>query len=317
MSQHISRRNFLINSALAGAIAPVIADNAFAARADSAAEVPKINIFSKHLHFLNYSDMADAAKELGFDGIDLTVRPKGHVLPENVENDLPKAAEAMKKAGFTPLMFCTAVEDATNPVDKKLLETASKLGFKYYRMNWYKYNEQQTIPQLLDQYKDKMAGLSQLNNQLGLVGCYQNHAGRLVGASMFEIWEILQKADPKSMGAQYDIRHATLEGGLSWQTGFNLIKPSIKTIVLKDFMWEKTNGKWGPKSVPLGEGMVDFKTYFKLLKDNKVDVPICLHLEYPLGGADQGADKITVDKKVVFDAMRRDLKRAKELWQEA
>ena len=317
MPHSISRRDFLVNSALAATALPVIADNAFANTAKPMADVPKINIFSKHLHFLNYTDMADAAKELGFDGIDLTVRPKGHVLPENVENDLPKAVEAMKKVGFTPLMFCTAVEDAANPVDKKLLETASKLGFKYYRMNWYKYNDQQMIPQLLDEYKEKMAGLSQLNNKLGLTGCYQNHAGRLVGASMFEIWQILQKADPKSMGAQYDIRHATLEGGLSWQTGFNLIKPNIKTIVLKDFMWEKTNGKWAPKSVPLGEGMVDFKTYFKLLKENKIDVPICLHLEYPLGGADQGADKITVDKKVVFDAMKRDLQKVKELWVEA
>jgi L-ribulose-5-phosphate 3-epimerase len=59
------------------------------------------------------------------------------------------------------------------------------------------------------------------------------------------------------------------------------------------------------------------KPIFKLIKDLKIDVPVCLHLEYPLGGADQGADKITVDKKVVFDAMKRDLQRVKELWAEA
>ncbi|KAA0989491.1 sugar phosphate isomerase/epimerase family protein [Dyadobacter aurulentus] len=317
MTPPISRRDFLVKSALAGAAAPLLFDQTITASLSQPADNLKINIFSKHLQFLNFQDMSEAAKEIGFDGIDLTVRPKGHVLPDKVETDLPLAVEAMKKVGFSPSMFCTAVEDATNPVDKKLLETASKLGFKYYRMNWYKYNDQQTIPQLLDQYREKMAGLGKLNEKLNLIGCYQNHAGRLVGASMFEVWQILQKANPKTMGAQYDIRHATLEGGLSWQTGFNLIKPSIRTIVLKDFMWEKTNGKWGPKSVPLGEGMVDFKTYFKLLKDNKVDVPICLHLEYPLGGADQGAFNITVDKKVVFDAMKRDLQKAKELWAEA
>jgi sugar phosphate isomerase/epimerase len=317
MTQAISRRNFIIKSALAGSAIPFLSTGALPENNSFNAENIKVNIFSKHLQFLNYKDMAEAAKEMGFDGIDLTVRPKGHVLPEKVEADLPQAVEAMKKVGFTPSMFCTAVEDATNPVDKKVLETASKLGFKYYRMNWYKYNDQKTIPQLLEEYQGKMTGLGKLNEQLGLVGCYQNHAGRLVGASMFEIWQILQKANPKTMGAQYDIRHATLEGGLSWQTGFNLIRPSIKTIVLKDFMWEKTNGKWGPKSVPLGEGMVDFKTYFKLLKEHKVDVPICLHLEYPLGGADQGAFDITVDKKVVFDAMKRDLSKAKQLWAEA
>ncbi|WP_221390765.1 sugar phosphate isomerase/epimerase [Dyadobacter sp. NIV53] len=317
MSLSNSRRKFLINTLLTGSILPLIQEKSYSQSSSGNADLPKINIFSKHLQFLNYKDMAEAAKEMGFDGIDLTIRPKGHVIPEKVETDLPMAVEAMKKAGFSPSLFCTTVEDANNPVDKKLLETAAELGFKYYRMNWYKYNDQKTIPQSLDEYRDKIAGLSQLNMKLGLTGCYQNHAGRMVGASMFEIWEILKKADLQHMGAQYDIRHATLEGGLSWQTGFNLIRPYIKTIVLKDFMWEKNNGKWAPKSVPLGEGMVDFKTYFKLLKDNKIEAPVCLHLEYPLGGADQGADKLTVDRKVVFNAMKRDLAKVKEFWEMA
>ena len=60
----------------------------------------KIHIFSKHLQFLNYQDLAEAAAEMGFDGIDLTVRPKGHVLPERVESDMPKAVEAMRKVGL-------------------------------------------------------------------------------------------------------------------------------------------------------------------------------------------------------------------------
>jgi L-ribulose-5-phosphate 3-epimerase len=43
-----------------------------------------VYIFSKHLQFLGYEDMAQAAAEIGFDGIDLTVRPGGHVPPETV-----------------------------------------------------------------------------------------------------------------------------------------------------------------------------------------------------------------------------------------
>lgn len=317
MPKEHSRRQFLINAGLAGSLLPFVSGKGFSNTAPPVADVPKIHIFSKHLQFLNYQDMAEAAKEIGFDGIDLTVRPKGHVLPERVENDLPLAVEAMKKVGFSPLLMATAVEDAQNAVDKKVLETAAAQGIKYYRMNWYKYQEQKSIPQSLTEYSEKMAGLSRLNKKLGITGCYQNHAGRMVGASLFEIWQILQKADQSHMGAQYDIRHATLEGGLSWQTGFNLIEPSIKTIVLKDFMWDKSSGKWAPKNVPLGEGMVDFKIYFKLLKDHHIQAPVCLHLEYPLGGADQGADKITVAPKVVFDAMKRDLQKVKELWQMA
>ena len=62
--------------------------------------------------------------------------------------------------------------------------------------------------------------------------------------------------------------------------------------------------------------MVDFKTYFGLLKQYKIEVPVTLHMEYPLGGAENGDTKLK-DKKVVFDAMKKDLQKAHELWKQA
>jgi L-ribulose-5-phosphate 3-epimerase len=119
------------------------------------------------------------------------------------------------------------------------------------------------------------------------------------------------------MGIQYDIRHATVEGGLSWQNGLRLIQPFIKTIPIKDFKWEKINGEWKVEGTPIGEGMVDFKTYFKLLKQYNIHVPVSLHMEYPLGGAEDGATQLKVDKEVVFAAMKRDLQKVRELWQQS
>jgi L-ribulose-5-phosphate 3-epimerase len=49
--------------------------NLFSLFRTAVADRLKINIFSKHLQFLNYYDLAEAAAEMGFDGIDLTVRP--------------------------------------------------------------------------------------------------------------------------------------------------------------------------------------------------------------------------------------------------
>jgi sugar phosphate isomerase/epimerase len=111
----------------------------------TAATVPPILVFSKHLQFLDYQEMANKAKEIGFDGIDLTVRPGGHVLPERVQTDLPKAVEAINKAGLRPMMMTTAVENASG-TDEIVLKTAAKLGIKYYRMNWYKYSNKESMP---------------------------------------------------------------------------------------------------------------------------------------------------------------------------
>ncbi len=38
-----------------------------------------------------------------------------------------------------------------------------------------------------------------------------------------------------------------------------MIAPHIDTIAIKDFLWaQRADDKWEPRSVPLGEGMVDF-----------------------------------------------------------
>src|SRR6266487_6092822 len=134
-----SRRSFIKKSAFSGALFPFMHGNLFSMFHNTPVDRFKIHIFSKHLQFLNYHDLAEAAAEMGFDGIDLTVRPNGHVLPERVESDLPKATEAMRKAGLAPLLMTTAIQDANNSTDKKILETAVKLGIQYYRMNWYSY----------------------------------------------------------------------------------------------------------------------------------------------------------------------------------
>ena len=313
-----SRRNFIRNSILAGSI-PFIPTELWAASAfNSKAVKPlKVYIFSKHLQFLNYKDMADAAAEIGFDGVDLTVRPKGHVLPERVEHDLPAAIEAISKAGFSQTILTTAVQDANSSVDRKILETAAALGIKYYRMNWLRYQEGKSIPESISQFKDTLADLSTLNKQLGLTGCYQNHSGNYAGASIWELWEMLKNTDKQHMGVQYDVRHAIVEGALSWVNGFRLIQPQIKFLAVKDFVWTKSNGKWDVQNVPLGEGMIDYKTYFSLLKKYNMEVPVSLHFEYPVGGAEHGASQISIDKKNIFAAMRRDLQKLHRLWEEA
>ena len=311
-----SRRNFIKKSMLVTSLLPLMKGNLQARQAVSGIQATplEVHIFSKHLQFLNYQDMAEAAAEIGFDGVDLTVRPKGHVLPERVEDDLAKAIEAIRKTGLAHSMMTTAVQDAGNSTDKKLLETAAKLGIRYYRMNWLQYPEEKSIPEAIQQFQQTLKDLSQLNKKLGLIGCYQNHSGNLAGASLWELYDILKNADHPHLGVQYDIRHAVVEGGLSWKNGLRLIQSQIKTLAIKDFIWVKKNGTWGVENVPLGEGMVDFKTYFSLLKQHQIQVPVSLHFEYPLGGAEHGGAEISIDKKVVFAAMKRDLHKLQELW---
>lgn len=312
-----SRRKFIKNigtAAIGVPFAPLLMDMANVMPQEKPLDV---HLFSKHLQFLNVKEAAQMASELGFNGLDLTVRPKGHVLPENAITDLPKAIKDIKSAGSKCKMITTAIRDINNTYDLEVIKTAAEQGVRFYRMDWYKYHEDLSMEESLLIYQNQIKDLGEINKQHNIIGCYQNHAGTKVGASYWEINQLLNTVDLDYFGVQYDIRHATVDGGLSWTNGLRLLNYQIQTIVLKDYKWAKVNGKYKVINVPIGEGMVDFNKYFKLLKSYGLNPPVSLHLEYPLGGAEKGRRTIEVDKKVVFDAMQKDLNAVQKLWKEA
>ncbi len=276
-----------------------------------------VHIFSKHLQFLDFKETGAIAAELGFNGVDLTVRPKGHVLPENVLQNLPIAIKDITDSGSTCSLMTTAISDTSKEEDVNIIRSAARAGVKYYRSNWFAYHEDKTMEDSISFYQQKIHELDKLNKDFNIVGCYQNHAGTKVGASYWELKQLMSKVEHGHFGIQYDIRHAMVEGGRSWSNGLRLVKDHIKTIVLKDFKWELVNGKWLLKNVPIGEGMVDFDKFFKILKSYGLNPPVSLHLEYPLGGAEKGRSSITVDRGVVYAAMKADLNRIQKIWEKA
>lgn len=313
----ITRRKFIKSASTTAIVAPLATSPINIFHLKSSDEPLVVHLFSKHLQFLNIKEAAQMAAELGFDGLDLTVRPKGHVLPENVETDLPKAIQDIKSGGSSCLMMTTAISDVNSPHDVNIIKTAAKEGIQFYRADWFKYHKDKSMEESINVYQQKVKELGEVNEQYNIIGCYQNHAGTKIGASFWEVHQLLETVNPAYFGTQYDIRHATVDSGLSWKNGLQLLFPSIKTIVLKDFKWGKVDGKWKVVNVPIGEGMVDFTSYFKLLKNHDLKPPVSLHLEYPLGGAEKGKYEITVDKKVVFEAMKKDLAAIQELWKAA
>lgn len=312
-----SRRAFITKMGMAALAIPMVSSPLHLLGSEAPADSLNVHVFSKHLQFLNWKEAAEVAAKIGFQGLDLTVRSKGHVLPENVKEDLPKAIRDIQSAGLSCEMITTAIDDAADSIDAEVIKTAGAEGVKYYRSNWFSYKDDLSLEESLDYYKGVVGQLGELNKKSNIIGCYQNHSGLKIGASVWEVKNILEEADPKYFGAQYDIRHAVAEGGKSWPNGVQLLQSQIKTIVLKDFKWGKVDGQWKIVNVPVGEGMIDFKAYFKQLKSYGLNPPVSLHLEYPLGGAEKGRTEITVDQQVVFDAMKRDLDAVQQLWKDA
>ncbi len=260
----------------------------------------QMNFFSKPLHWMNYEQLADCAAAIGVDGIDLTVRPKGHVLPENVRTDLPRAIRAAQSRGLKVDMIVTAITSAEDEYARTILETAADNGVKLYRMGYQKYDFKRGVARSLDDIRARFEKLAQINNKLELTGSYQNHyawSPTLFGSVVWDLFNVVREIDPREISCQYDVRHAIAESPSSWSNATRVIAPWISSICLKDFDFgDEKNGLPIPRRQPAGGGIVPWKEYFSLLKELQVQVPSTVHLEWNLLSKEE--HRLPTDQKI-------------------
>lgn len=276
-----------------------------------------VHAFTKVLQFMSYPEMAELLASVGFAGADLTVREGGQVLPQNVEKDLPAAVKALRQAGVDSHMITTNVIDAGEKYTRPILKTMAGLGIRFYRTGYLDYDPSKSIPQNLDSHKRMFEKLEKVNREYGVHGGYQNHSGRRVGGPVWDLHTLLKDRDPEYLGVQYDIRHATVEGAVSWPLGLKLLGPWIRTLDIKDFIWEKDGQEqWKIKNVPLGEGMVNFREFFSIYKSFNIEAPVSIHYEYDLGGAEHGNLNPSMDAKEIAVRLKKDLDYLDEMFRE-
>jgi sugar phosphate isomerase/epimerase len=257
--------------------------------------------FTKPFQHLSFDETADTVAEIGWDGIECPVRPKGQIEPERAADELPRLIESLRKRGKELTLLTTGITSLKQPHAELLLRTAAKLGIKRYRMGFVRYNLQRPVRDQLEELRAQFRDLAALNAELGLQAGYQNHSGRdYFGGPVWDICSILNGLDPRQLGICFDIGHATIEGGLSWPIEARLAQPHLAAVFVKDFTWQRTAAGWREQWVLLGDGMVD-RSFFRWLKTTSFSGPISQHHEYDHGQGKEMIGKLQRDLKVLRD----------------
>ena len=263
----INRRKFITAAATAIAITP------------ATAKAPVRNpfcVFTKPFQSLSYDDLADIIAELGFDGIEGTIRPGGHITPEQVPDELPKMVEALRKRKLELTIMASGINNANDKLNIQQLQVAARLGVKRYRMGYYKYDLKKPVRKQLDELRPTLKDLVALNKELGMQAIYQNHSGsNYVGAPLWDLHELFKEHNPKHLAVGLDMAHVTAEGTRSWPIQANLVRAHIGALYVKSFRWENNKRR----NCPLNEGIVDPKYPRQLIKSG-FKGPINLHEEY-------------------------------------
>jgi sugar phosphate isomerase/epimerase len=274
------------------AIGAVLTAGSSARSARATAGRNPICAFIKFVQSLSYDQLADAMAEIGFDGIEATVRRGGKIEPPQAVDELPKLVDALAKRNLKITMITTDVLRADEPNTEPVLRTAARLGIPMYRMGFYKYDLKRPVIDQLQAIGPALKELAALNRELGIQAVYQNHSGaEHVGSMLWDFYSQVQDIPTEQIALAFDIRHATIEAGLSWPAVYNAMRPRIGAVYVKDFDWVGRKAE----HVPLGKGRVD-RSFFTRLQADQFKGPISLHVEY----LDRGSTQENLD------ALRRD-----------
>jgi sugar phosphate isomerase/epimerase len=247
----------------------------------------KLVMFSKHLAPLSIEEAAKTAGELGFEGLDLTVRPGGHVEPAEVRQALPAAAKAVRALGFDIPMITTAITGADQEHAGDVFRAAADCGIRDLKLGYWQYQGFGNMRRQIEEVKEGLNGISALASECGVRANMHIHSGDFMTANPAVLWHVLLGRDPDVIGAYIDPGHMAAEGGMSgWRIGMDLLTPWINLVAIKDMAYvhhaDPALGKerWLTRMVPLTDGLVPWPEVFAHLRDIGFDGTVSLHSEY-------------------------------------
>jgi sugar phosphate isomerase/epimerase len=262
----------------------------------------KLMMFVKHLQSLPIEESAAAMKELGFEGMDLTVRPSGVVRPANVRDELPRVVRVIESHGLKVPLLTTDVLRADEDA-KAIFETAASLGIREIKLGYHKYADFGTFRQTLDQMRRDLDTIEPLANRSKIRANLHIHSGDHMTAQAPIVWHLIRDRDPSAIGAYADPGHMFTEGGRDgWRQGLDLLGDRIALVAVKDVAWKAVPGsesnkpRWEVRVVPLSRGIVQWPDVFARLRDLKFDGWISIHSEYK-----------ELDARQVIEQTRQDL----------
>jgi sugar phosphate isomerase/epimerase len=247
----------------------------------------KYVLFTDNLADLTIEQTCRRVKAAGFDGLDLTLRPGGHVLPQDAEMGLSRATQIAEREGISISMASTAISDTSSPHAETIFASCAHYGIRKIKLGYWRYQPFGKLVQQLKAAELKLKRLAALGRKYGVLPCVHVHSGDVLANGGPVLYLILKDFDPAEVGAYVDPMHMTVEGGSSgWEMGLDLLAPWVALLGMKNFRWVE-NGRddfgqlrFRPQYTPLADGQAPLPQFMARLKQLNYDGLVSLHSEY-------------------------------------
>jgi sugar phosphate isomerase/epimerase len=236
---------------------------------------------------LPLEQLGDRVARLGFDGIELPVRPGYQVVPERVSTDLPVASRSLASRGVRIVSVAGPTDEATIAACAEagvpVLRVMARLDGSYTEAEADVRREYEAIVPLLDRY--------------GVTLGIQNHVGRFV-TNALGLMRLIEPIHSPRVALVWDAAHEALAGGEP-EHALDVVWPRLAMVNLKNAYWQRTTGPeaevadWRHYWTTGRHGLASWPRVAAELRRRAYSGVICLTAEY--------SDAESVDRLISAD----------------
>ncbi|MGQ9731946.1 MAG: sugar phosphate isomerase/epimerase family protein [Candidatus Zipacnadales bacterium] len=240
----------------------------------------KYIVFSKHLKDQSIGELIESLQAVEADGVDLAVRPGYPVNPLNVAEALQPAAELIRAAELD-IPMVTAPTDLTNISANyvvPLFRACGEAGIELLKLGYWR-APTDNYWAAVDRMKEDIEGFAKLGERYGVKPCLHTHSGMNMGLNAAALMHVLRHFDPLRIGAYIDVGHLAICGEPP-ALGFAMAAEWLSVVGIKDMERTKTDKGLHTRTVPVGEGFVDWKATIDWLVKHEFAGPLTFHAEF-------------------------------------
>jgi L-ribulose-5-phosphate 3-epimerase len=235
---------------------------------------PMLCVYSGCFAKLPVALLPETVAGMGFEGVDLTVMPGGHVDPSKYMVQMDRAFQMFQDAALEVPMISTAYTSASQPYAYQVLYISAEFGARFCKLGAWPPST--AIPAAL--LRANLNQLAATSLQCRIASLIPNRAGSYPGRSMTELEALMPAAGRAVLGYCFDPAQSVIESRSpnAWESELRTALPRLGAISLADAAIPNDQ----PAPCPLGEGVIDWKKFFSILKDANFRGPISIRQDY-------------------------------------
>ncbi len=233
------------------------------------------SVFTKPWQTLSLPLLGEFVNSLGFDGIELPVRPGYQVPPENVAA-LPQAARQLGEAGVS--IFSVA-----GPTDEATIAACAEAGVPTIRV-MAPVGAEESYLEAESRYRRSLDALIPLLDRYGIQIGVQNHYGRFV-AHAVGLHRLVAPYERRHIGIVWDAAHEALNGTQP-DLALDAAWSHLCMVNLKNAYWRRVNGpeaetaEWDVHWTSGRQGRASWPWVARELQARGYSGVVCLTAEY-------------------------------------